>query len=212
MKHPIKSATALLLFLLLVLLSPQVVAGQVKISAQEFLQRSADKIKQAECLNVAYTARVDGQAQEGMLTLQGDMFIIASPGMMSWYDGKTQWTYTKQIGEINVITPTPQELQQINPLAIIRSFGDAYIVKMLPSTVKIKKVLLTAKNPKSDITKAEISINADTMYPTGVLLTMSNKQTVSIAINDIHPGGKLPAERFRFDPKLFPGIPVVDLR
>ena len=60
-------------------------------------------------------SRPTGIRPTASFVIQGDMFTISSPGLRSWYDGKTQWTYSSQIGEVNIITPTPEEVSQINP-------------------------------------------------------------------------------------------------
>lgn len=181
-------------------------------SAADVLKRSADKIKSAESLYVTFTANADGHTSEGMLVLQGEMFTISSPNMMSWYDGKTQWTYSSQIGEVNIITPTPEELQQINPLAIVKSFSSGYTTQLLKSPAGKSIVRLTSKNAKSDITSADITIDNTTLYPTRIVLTMSNRQKVTIDIKSVNRGGKLPTENFRFDKKRYPGVQAVDLR
>ncbi len=73
-------------------------------SGGALLQRCAAKIKSAPSLSVTYTVSADGNTAEGLLVLQGEMFTISTPGMVSWYDGKSQWTYSDQIGEVNVIS------------------------------------------------------------------------------------------------------------
>lgn len=176
------------------------------------IRQCAAKIKSAPSLNVSYTVTADGNTAGGVLVLQGDMFTISSPGMVSWYDGKTQWTYSSQIGEVNIITPTPEELQQINPLAIVKSFSSGYTTQLLKSPAGKSIVRLTSKNAKSDITSADITIDNTTLYPTRIVLTMSNRQKVTIDIKSVNRGGKLPTENFRFDKKRYPGVQVVDLR
>lgn len=188
------------------------IAGLAAPSATSVLQRSAAKIKGAESLHVSYTATADGSTTAGSLVLQGDMFTISSPGMMSWYDGKSQWTYSTQIGEVNIITPTPEEVSQINPFAIVKSFSTDYTPSLLKSVSGSTTVRLVAKNKKSDISQAEITIDDRTSYPTRVILTMANRQKVTINIKDVKAGKKLPVANFRYTPGQFPGVNVVDLR
>lgn len=176
------------------------------------LRRSAGKLKSAKSLHVTYTAVADGYTHEGTLVIQGDMFIISSPQMKSWYDGKTQWTYASQIGEVNIITPTSEEVRQINPLAIISSFTNNYTATALKSAPGTSSVLLTARNPKADIRSADITVDDKSLYPTRLLLTMSNNQTVTIDIKDIRAGDLLPADNFRFNKSRYPDVQVVDLR
>lgn len=189
-----------------------VLTGMGATSATSVLQRSAAKIKGAESLHVSYTATADGNTSAGSLVLQGDMFTISSPGMMSWYDGKSQWTYSTHIGEVNIITPTPEEISQINPFAIVKSFSTDYTPSLLKSPAGSSIVRLVAKNKKSDISQAEITIDDRTSYPTRVVLTMANRQKVTINIKDVKAGKKLPVANFRYSSARFPGVNVVDLR
>ena len=178
----------------------------------QVLHRSADKIKSAKSLHVTYTATADGHKYEGVLTIQGDMFTISSPEMKSWYDGTTQWTYSSQIGEVNIITPTPEEVRQINPIAILGSFTTGYNAVALKSPAGKSIVRLTSKNRKSDILSDDITIDNKTLYPTRIVLTMSNNQAVTVDISDIRSGDRLPADSFRFNKSRYPGVQVVDLR
>ncbi|NBJ08717.1 outer membrane lipoprotein carrier protein LolA [Duncaniella freteri] len=177
------------------------------------LQRCAAKIKSAPSLSVTYTVSADGNTAEGLLVLQGEMFTISTPGMVSWYDGKSQWTYSDQIGEVNVISPTAEEVQQINPFAIVKSFSSSYSSEQVKSSsAGMTTLRLTANNRKSDISSADVTINDKTLYPTRIVLTMSNRQKVTINIKNVKAGGKLPVSNFRFDAKRYPNVQVIDLR
>ncbi|WP_289770441.1 outer membrane lipoprotein carrier protein LolA [uncultured Duncaniella sp.] len=182
-------------------------------SGGAMLQRCAAKIKSAPSLSVTYTVSADGNTAEGLLVLQGEMFTISTPGMVSWYDGKSQWTYSDQIGEVNVISPTAEEVQQINPFAIVKSFSSSYSSEQVKSSsAGVTTLRLTANNRKSDISSADVTINDKTLYPTRIVLTMSNRQKVTINIKNVKAGGKLPVSNFRFDAKRYPNVQVIDLR
>ncbi len=182
-------------------------------SGGALLQRCAAKIKSAPSLSVTYTVSADGNTAEGLLVLQGEMFTISTSGMVSWYDGKSQWTYSDQIGEVNVISPTAEEVQQINPFAIVKSFSSSYSSEQVKSSsAGVTTLRLTANNRKSDISSADVTINDKTLYPTRIVLTMSNRQKVTINIKNVKAGGKLPVSNFRFDVKRYPNVQVIDLR
>ncbi len=182
-------------------------------SGGALLQRCAAKIKSAPSLSVTYTVSAGGNNAEGLLVLQGEMFTISTPGMVSWYDGKSQWTYSDQIGEVNVISPTAEEVQQINPFAIVKSFSSSYSSEQVKSSsAGVTTLRLTANNRKSDISSADVTINDKTLYPTRIVLTMSNRQKVTINIKNVKAGGKLPVSNFRFDAKRYPNVQVIDLR
>ena len=109
-------------------------------------------------------------------------------------------------------TPSPEELQQINPFAIIKSFKKAYTAKLLNKSGAEQTIELTANSKRADISKAEITINTSTLFPTAIVFRMGNRRTVTIKITSVTPGQALPDSFFRFDPKKYPGVKVVDLR
>lgn len=182
-------------------------------SGEALLKRCADRIRSAGSLHVAYTVTADGQSSQGMLVVQGDRFTVSSPQMMSWYDGHTQWTYSVHIGEVNVITPTPDEVRQINPMSILKDFSTNYTVSTPVRKADGKtEVRLTSRNRRDDIQAVDLTIDDKTDYPTRIVLRMSNHQNVTIAVNTIATGKPLPEATFRFDAKKFPGVQVIDLR
>lgn len=181
-------------------------------SATGLLDKAAAKIRSAKSLSASYSISADGQSQSGTLTISGDRFTIASPQISSWYDGRTQWTYSTHVGEVNITEPTPEELQQVNPFAIINAFKTHYRASMLKSPAGEKKIRLTSTQANSDIHSVDLTLNAATLYPTRIILTMSNRRTVSISISSVKTGEALPVSFFRYDAKKHPGIPVVDLR
>lgn len=187
-------------------------AANAAETAASILTSSANKVRAAKSLAVSYTITADGNTQKGIMTIAGDKFSISSPQMVSWYDGKTQWTYSSHTGEVNITTPTADELQQINPFAIIKTFSNNYSSQLLPSQAGYKKVKLTAVSAKSDIRSVTLTINAKTLYPTQIDMTMGNKQNVAIKILAVEEGPILPMSEFRFDPKKYPGVQIVDLR
>lgn len=193
---------------LLALLMLAVPSLRAATSAADLLKRSAAKLRAMPCMQVAYTATVDGHSFQGMLIRQDRMFTISADGMHTWFDGKTQWTFSRQIGEVNIVTPTPDELQQIDPLSILTSFSTDYTARSLGDD----RVELTPRSPGGDIRKADITFDSSTLYPLTIRLTMSNRQTLTIRVDHITSSGKQPVSTFRYDPKSHPGVNVVDLR
>lgn len=181
-------------------------------TAIDILDRASAKFKNEKSIQAAYTISAEGHKQSGTLIVAGDRFIIDSPQISSWYDGKTQWTYSVQTGEVNITEPTPEELQQVNPFAIINSFRKLYKADIVKSSAAEKIVRLTANDPKNDIKSVLLTLNASTLYPVKIDLTMSNRRTITIQVTSVKAGGTLPISDFRYNPSKYPGIPVVDLR
>lgn len=200
------------LFFLLAMLVGMILTCNAAETATSILDKTAAKVKTSKSLTAKYVITADGHRQNGTLTICGDRFTISSPQISSWYDGKTQWTYSTQTGEVNITEPTPEELQQVNPFAIINSFRKSYKAALLKSPSTEKKIRLTALNQKNDIKSVVLTLAASTLYPTSIELTLSNRRVITIKVESVVAGNALPLSDFRFDAKKYPGIPVVDLR
>ena len=181
-------------------------------TADALLQQAASKLTSAKSVEAAYTIKGSGGTTSGTILLAGNRFRMTAPQIMTWFDGKTQWTYAVAQQEVSITEPTPQELQQVNPLLIISGFRNNYKAVIDKSPAGTKRVRLTAKNTRSSISSAVITLNASTLYPTEITLTLSNKQTLAIKINSLKIGSTPAASAFRFDKKAYPKAEIVDLR
>ena len=200
------------LFVFIMLLTCGVTELSAGETAGSILDKAATKIRSAKSISASYTITADGHKQSGEIVVAGNCFAISSPQISSWYDGKTQWTYSTQTGEVNITDPTTEELQQVNPFAIINSFRKLYKAVALKAPATEKKIRLTASNPKNDIKSVVLTLDATTLYPSHIELALTNRRTVSIDVTSVKSGEQLPQSEFRFNPKLYSGVPIVDLR
>ena len=160
----------------------------------------------------SYRLTTDGASQRGTLTVAGNCFTIDAPGLRSWYDGKTQWTYSSQTGEVNITEPSPEEVEQINPFAVINAFRQGYKSQFVPAAAGLKKIKMTSSVPGNDISNVLLTVSDKTLNPAEIVLTLSSNQVIIIRIDSVKAGVKMPASSFRFDKSKFPGVEVVDLR
>lgn len=47
-----------------------------------------------------------------------------------WYDGRTQWSYLKSTGEVNISTPTEAQQAQMNPYQFLSVYKSGYNLRM----------------------------------------------------------------------------------
>lgn len=181
-------------------------------TAQSVMDKVISTLQQSKSLTADYSAEIDGHTQKGVLTVCGDRFTLVSPSVACWFDGVTQWTYASSVGEVNITEPTPEEIGQVNPFAIIRNFKSGFSATILSSDPRQITLKLNAKNSKSEIRSVELTVVRTTSLPSKAILTLSTGQKIRISVSDIKSGQMMPVSAFRFDPAKLPGVPVVDLR
>ncbi len=104
------------------LLSILMLIGQLSFgqSAKDILEKVAAKITNKSGVTASFKMESEKMGTTtGTIAVKGKKFQASTPQAITWFDGKTQWTYLKSNDEVNVSTPTPQQLQAINPYTFI---------------------------------------------------------------------------------------------
>lgn len=204
-----KAISTLIIILASILISATSFAAAP--TASELVDAAAAKMRSAKSLTVAYTASSNGGNRfNGTFTMAGNSFKIDTPQAKVWYDGKTQWTWSDDAGEVDITEPTIEEVAQVNPYAIISSLRSRYKARYLGNAAQCT-VVLTPAMPDLPITRAEIKFDANG-YPHRMKLNFPSGQDLTITVSSVKLGTTLPAATFRFKSSDIPGAEVVDLR
>lgn len=111
--------------LVLILFLSVSLSAQKDKQAREILDKTANALQQAGGIRATFEG-----TGNGTLLLKGNRFYLNSGGIQSWFDGKTQWSYLESSEEVNVSNPTPEELQTINPYALLSIYKTDIIISM----------------------------------------------------------------------------------
>lgn len=185
---------------------------------QAFAQKDARAREVLEGMTAAYTKAegteiLFGGTMEGALALKGEMFVLDCAGIKSWFDGKTLWSYVKDSGEVNVSTPTTEEVQAINPYTMLGMYRNGFNYKFAGiknrNGKNCKEVILTPET-EQDIKSITVGVNAN-MEPAYLSIDSRNGEKQDIKIKK-YTVRKLEDGFFRFNPKDYPGVEVIDLR
>lgn len=181
-------------------------------NAAKLLDDAAAKLRAAKSVTAVCRIISSGSGYTASVTMSGNKFTVKSPDMEVWYDGKNQWAYSPRTGEVNLTEPTKQELSQINPIGVLDYFSSEYTASMLPAAKNTKNIRLTAKSKKSDIKSVDISIDASTLSPTSLNVTMASGETVRVNITSLKTGNALPSSAFIYRKSIHPDAEIIDLR
>lgn len=190
------------------------IAGIATASAQtakSVLDKTASTLSSYPSCTATYIAALGNSgSNSGTITIQGNKFYVISSQANAWFDGKTQWIYMPSSNEVNVTTPSAQEIQRMNPYHFLNLYKSGYDLK-LASSGSNYVVTLTAQKSQS-IKSMEITLSQKTYLPSRVTMTTKKGSTSTISISNIKKGKKLSESSFRFPQKQYPRATVVDLR
>ena len=89
---------------LIALLSLPVIAQQQQSQAKAVLDRTADAFRKAGGVKAdfvvkAVTNGLAEGAENGTIQLKGEKFVLKTSDVVTWFDGKTQWSYVAKNDE-----------------------------------------------------------------------------------------------------------------
>jgi outer membrane lipoprotein-sorting protein len=193
-------------------------------NADQILSKAASVYTNSNGVTASFVLRTNSEVQqtaesfEGVIQMKGDKFTLATPGIKTWYDGTTQWTYMEQSEEVNVTTPESDELQLqfINPALLLRSyqkgFTAAYKGESTATNGKAAYQIELTPKKKADIVKVELQVEKFSSLPVSINVQMKNGIRSTIQISNIKTGINQPDSFFTFPKADYPHAEIIDLR
>ena len=191
------------------------------VNAEAVIDKSIKTHLQWDGMDIMFSANVrsdDNQVSEsfeGSIVIKEKKFILKTPEMITWFDGKTQWTYLVRSDEVNVSEPAGNELKTINPMLILKDYKKDYTVSYIgestSANTKLAHDIALVPRKKDDIERIELQIEKNASLPVKLTVTMKNKMRSVFAISAIK-AVKHPDEIFTFPEADYPDAEVIDLR
>lgn len=195
--------------------------AQRHTDAREVLDATADLLTKEKGVKATFKAEIfsEGNSQgftTGTICFENNKFQITTADMTTWFNGETQWTYIKANEEVNVSTPTEEELKNLNPYLFIQLYKEGYKYKMQESELRGKncyEITLTAKKRNKSVNVFVLNIDKDTYAPMCIRMQdAKNSKWTRIAIHDLETGQLFTDKDFEFNTKDYPEAEVIDLR
>ncbi|MDN5200614.1 outer membrane lipoprotein carrier protein LolA [Fulvivirgaceae bacterium BMA10] len=151
----------------------------------------------------------------GEITIKGQMFKLVMGEQEIFNNGTTQWTYLKEVNEVNIDTYEPED-GEINPTNIYNAYKEGYkyvyledqqekgrslaIIDLIPEDKSLQFFKIRMK-----IDKGDNSLKSWRMFDKN-----GNRYEYRITAFD----SKFTASNnyFEFNPAKYPGVEVIDLR
>ena len=202
------------LFIVLMLLVGLLPVAAQKNEAKVLLDRIVENFEHSNGVSIIYSIRPEGAYSYGRIQLKGEKFLLKSPGMTTWFDGHTQWTYLEANDEVNISEPTPEELQTLNPFAWLRLYRQGYALQLESSGKRASVIVMTTTEPNQEWQRIQLYVEHVELRPMEIRMrTKDSAEDIVIKITSYDAEGEnYPDAMFTFNKKDYPTVEVVDLR
>ena len=198
-----------LYFLYIFVLLPFCLYAQKDPKAKDILKKTENMIQKAESICIDFD-----MGEKGILCMKGDKFYLDCAGIQTWYNGKTQWSYVEANEEVNISTPTIEELQQINPYLLMKSYDNEYHYKYIGNRMtngnQVYEIILFPQK-KQDITSITLFISTE-YIPLYIKVEQNNQAPVEFKVTNFQHSKHLTDDFFIFDRNKYPDAEMIDLR
>ena len=176
--------------------------------AEKILDKVSVFLSNPEGVRIDFTG-----SENGYLIMKGEKFYLNTQSIQSWYDGKTQWSYLTDNKEVNISSPTKEEIQAISPYHLLKRYKSDYTyIYIGQSKRKGKLVHEINLTSKSDIINDIKLIISDDNKPVSILFYRNNKLMSEVNITSLQTDSKIDDKQFRFDKTKYPQVEIIDLR
>lgn len=189
--------------------------------AKDVLDNTSTNFRKAGGVEAGFTIKVKAKGQTdgflvGNIRLKGDKFVLKTTDAITWFDGETQWSYLTDSEEVNISNPTEEELQGINPYALLSIYQKGFSYALGKNKTyqgrAIHEVVLTSTDKKKEMSKLILYVTKDTYQPLYILAELNNGSRNEIKITSYRGGQKFDDSTFAFDKKQYPRAEIIDLR
>ena len=182
--------------------------------ANVLLDRMAEKFHRSKGVWIQYSVRSDEGSSEGVIQVKGEKFLLKSPGVTTWFDGHTQWTYLEVNDEVNISEPTSEELQTLSPFAWIGLYKQGYTSQIESSGGRASIIVMEAIEPNADLQRVQLYVEHVELRPMEIRMRRKDRaEDIVIKITSYDAEGEnYPDAMFTFNKKDYPTAEVIDLR
>ena len=189
-------------------------------NAATLLDKAATQYTQSNGIKAIFTLQTSGAGgsdrMEGTIQMRGDKFRLELPGTITWFDGQTQWSYVEHNEEVNVTTPTAEELPFTNPALLLRTykkgFTAVYKGESTAANGKMAHDIELTPQKKSDLTKVVLQLEKNSGLPIRMVVSAKNGTNSIVQISQLQTNQNQSDRFFVFNETDYPDAEVIDLR
>lgn len=192
-----------------------IVAMAQQLDARGLLDKASANLRVNEGIQARFQIYTPQGETNASISLEADRFFLETPGVKTWFDGTTQWTYLEENQEVSITNPTPEELQQINPYALLNTYQSGYDLLLVANNQAkmFHEIRLTAQSEEQSMQRITLMLNKKTLHPIRIKMKPQGMaEEVDVVVTEYHTKKQFADDFFQFPPASYPQVEVIDLR
>ncbi len=211
-----------IIFSLSILFLSATLYAQSSAESKAILDKASQLFEQSEGVKLSFILAPDSsdggdfEPQEGVAFIKRNKFKLDMPYSTTWFDGTTQWVLLKDANEVNISSPTAEDLVSISPLGLLNMYKTDYTLKS-PTTRTFNgnattEIEMIPINKWQDFERLTIAIDKKTNSVVMVRFTTRDGSKNKLTISNYNSNNKYTNDLFKFNKNNHPGVEIIDLR
>ena len=188
-------------------------------AATPVLSKFSDAALSAPSVSMKFALRVHDKIEDteyesdGQVVIKGNMYWLELPDNIMWFDGSSLWTLSPEVKEVTVSLPEPGDNMFItSPSSLFNMYKEGFKYRLLEESPTGSIIDLYPEEPLASefsiirltIDKQYRLVSAEYRRKDGIdiLVDITDYQLLQSYANDF----------FTFDPSIYPGIDIIDMR
>jgi outer membrane lipoprotein-sorting protein len=194
---------------------PQATAMMEKMSA---ILDSAPSVSAGFEYHYSNVRTKEDYTADGEIWIKGNRYKISLPDqeVVTYFDGKTIWTYMESTNEVNIANPDPsaEDFFISNPLALFRLYKKDYKVKYLGETAGSNNcdIDLFPVDIKKPYHRIRLTLDRTSGMLVKAVASGKNGETYEVKLTNVQTKKLLDDNFFVFLKAKHPGVVEIDLR
>lgn len=183
--------------------------------AKALLDEAASKLQANQGIQAGFVIYSEQGEVKATIYMDNNRFVLETPGMKTWFDGSTQWTYLEANQEVTMTSPTAEEMVQLNPYSMLAIYQTGYEITLASNyqTKTFYEVRLKAESQEQPFQRINVMLNKQSMHPIRIKMKPQGMaDEVDVIITEYHTKKQYADDFFRFNPAEYPQTEVIDLR
>lgn len=195
--------------------------GSGDVRSKVLLKEMSKKYRSLKSMEAQVAVEMQGgpsankERRKGRLMLSGRKFRIDMGEQLIISDGRSSWTYLKEMNEVSIsqYEPTPDQITPDNLFTLYENGFDSYMDSESGSNQKgTAQIDLVPQNKSVSYFKVRLVVNKGSCLIQKAIVFDKSGVQYTYSITGFKANPFLKDDLFAFNPKAYPGVEIVDMR